>query len=67
MKLARMKITEWLSMFITGWRRRSKMILDNCGCPTWLIRWRCPTPEYLRGNWGAILRSLSDYIDPTND
>ena len=31
-----------LQTFILGWKRRSRMLLDNAGCPLWLQRLRCP-------------------------
>jgi hypothetical protein len=39
-------------LFALGWRRRSAMILDNAGCPPWLVKLRCPV---LPG-WGRELR-----------
>lgn len=37
-----------------GWRRRSRMYLDNAGCPRWLISLRCP----MRNDWGGILADM---------
>ena len=50
----------WRRVFRLGWRRRSAMILDNAGCPGWLIRWRCPVPR----GWGRALEELVRRIDP---
>ena len=50
-----------VKLFILGWRRRSAMILDNAGCPMWLVRLRCP----LRPGWGKMLDELAEGIDPS--
>ena len=44
-----------LRAFILGWRRRSAMLLDEAGCPGWLIRWRCPVPQA----WGDLFRNMA--------
>lgn len=39
-----------LSLFIKGWRQRNVSLLDDAGCPHWLIRRRCGVII-----WGDIL------------
>lgn len=38
--------------FCVGWRRRSALILDNAGCPSWFIRLRCGRPSR---DWGGVV------------
>ena len=55
---------EWLTEFRVGWRRRSRLLLDNCALPARLIYLRCPTPKYLQLNWGAILDDMRAILAP---
>lgn len=41
-------------LFRLGWFRRSAMILDEAGCPLWLIRLRCPVHK----GWGILLDAI---------
>ena len=49
-----------LQAFLLGWRQRSAMLLDEAGCPEWLIRWRCPVPI----SWGdaMVLLGLDSWM-----
>jgi len=43
-----------LQVLILGWKRRSAMLLNEAGCPRWLIRWRCPVPV----GWSDLYRTM---------
>ena len=47
----RMNRIDQFRLFLEGWRRQSALQLDKAGCPTWLIRLRCPCILA----WGNIL------------
>ena len=47
----RMNRIDRFRLFLEGWRRQSALQLDKAGCPTWLIRLRCPCVLA----WGNIL------------
>lgn len=41
-------------LFLEGWERRSAAMLDLAGCPTWLVKLRCPAMP----GWGHVLDAL---------
>lgn len=45
---------EQVKIFVKGWRRKSRLLLDLAGCPTWLARWRCRLTPTERVAWVAI-------------
>lgn len=47
---------QW-DMFMAGWNRRSRRLLDSAGCPTWLAEWRCGDVPSI---WGLVLYALAD-------
>lgn len=60
---------DW-SLFRTGWRRRSALMLNTAGCPHWLIRWRCPKSATvlaafvaLGNTLGRSNQMLTDFLD----
>lgn len=50
------QVIHW-DMFISGWNRRSRRLLDSAGCPIWLAEWRCGDVPM---SWGSVLYALAD-------
>ena len=46
---------ERFDLLKVGWRRRSALFLDAAGCPPWLIKRRCPEPD-----WGALTKLFQE-------
>lgn len=46
-------------MFMSGWNRKSRRLLDSAGCPIWLAEWRCGD---VPASWGSVLYALADAV-----
>lgn len=52
-----------LKLFIVGWKRQSATMLDEAGCPIWLIKWRCPESP----DWGTWLEEFFKILPHEED